>query len=375
MTMRFWLLLVGALLCATPGFAQDEAAKAQARAQFNRGIEQYAASQYDEALESFQEAYRLSPHPLVRVNMANCYDRLGKPVEALFHFERFIRETAGDSARAAQRAEVESAIRRLKHSVGELTVRVIPDGARVRIDETEEQHSPISEPIVLAAGDHVVKVEHEGFVTTERHLRIHGGVPETLNISLDREEVAAVIAPTPPPSQEPPAETTMVAPSSIQPLGDYEDLGRNNDEDRAEVDAPPEVTPIPTFASEPQDDTVFTPPVIISAVVSGSLLVCSAIAGIAALSANADFKDYEAQAQNPALPMMQRESARIAALSAADRADGRALTADLFLAGSLIAGAATLYFVLTQDHAEDEEGGQYVALRLGPTGASIRGAF
>lgn len=365
MTKRFltmWCVMLGLVAAAPRVLAQDEATKLQAREQFNQGISQYEASQYEAALESFQEAYRLSPHPLVRVNMANCYDRLGKPVEALFHFERFLSETEGDRSRAAQRTEVESALRRLKRSVGELNLRVIPDGSMVRVDETEERRSPIVEPIVLAAGDHVIVVTRPGFATTERRVQIRGGQIENVNITLDREAVSEAPPPMP-----------VIAPLTEAEEASLEEPDTLASEEVSEAQPQAaEDAPLSTLPPEERNNTMWTPPVIIASVVSGTFLVGAGLMGLAAMKADADFEGFAAQSRNPALSMREQESARRAAISAADRADGRALTADLLFAGALISGAAAVFFALTQDDASEADD---LTLRLSPTGAALGGRF
>jgi tetratricopeptide (TPR) repeat protein len=79
--------LVISSLAVSPsrGAAQDDTARA--RTEFQRGVELFQGSDYQRALDAFQEAYRLAPHASVRLNIANCYEQLGRPVEALFHFE------------------------------------------------------------------------------------------------------------------------------------------------------------------------------------------------------------------------------------------------------------------------------------------------
>ena len=93
----------------------EDAARARPSSASSRRVADYDAGRYDQALANFQEAFRLRPHPLVNVNIANCYDKLGKPLQAIFHFERFLEAEAGTPA---QRAEVTSALERLRKQVG-----------------------------------------------------------------------------------------------------------------------------------------------------------------------------------------------------------------------------------------------------------------
>lgn len=369
MVIRFLAVLAACwVTLSAPVLAQDEAEKAQAREQFTRGISQYEAGQYASALEAFQEAYRLSPHPMVRVNMANCYDRLSKPVEAMFHFERFLTETVGDRSRAAQRTEVEAALKRLKSSVGELNLRVVPDGSMVSVDQAEERRSPIMDSIRVAAGEHVITIRKLGFATEERRVVVRGGATENVTVTLQRAEAIAAATPAPVP---PPPVADTVRPQ-IQPLPENEPEPELDEPESPIAESRVSVAPLSSEFDRGPERSIFTPPVIIAGVVSGTCLLGSLLVGAAALSADSDFDSLSARSRNAALPMMERDEAREAARAAADKANGRALTADILFAGALISGAAAVVFVLMQD---DETADPDLALRFGPSGAALAGTF
>ena len=153
------LAVVGPWLSSSAG-AQGMVERQQARVEFERGVARYSAGAYTSALEAFQSAYRIAPHPNVRVNIANCYERLDRPVEALFHFRRFLIEAA--DAPPAQRVEVEEAIARLGSSVGEVSLHILPDGAEVRVDGSDVRRAPILDPVPLRVGSHTVEVSAPG---------------------------------------------------------------------------------------------------------------------------------------------------------------------------------------------------------------------
>ena len=152
-----------ALTLAAGAVAQSDEDRARAREQFGLGVERYEGGNYQGALEAFQEAYRLAPHPTVRVNMANCYEHLDRPLEAMHHFERFLAEA--DGASRQQRREVQAAIRRLEGQLGQLRLAIAPDGARVVIDNAETRVAPILEPVRLVAGTHHLTVRLDGYRT------------------------------------------------------------------------------------------------------------------------------------------------------------------------------------------------------------------
>ncbi len=122
--------------------------RAQARTHFLSGVSAYGRREWTVALEAFQSAYRLAPHPSVRVNMANCFVELGRPVEALENFERFLAEAP--NAQPAQRLAVEAHVRELRSTIGEVTVTTSPGDAAGSPVVPEPRPTPPSPVAVVA---------------------------------------------------------------------------------------------------------------------------------------------------------------------------------------------------------------------------------
>ncbi|MBN8612060.1 MAG: tetratricopeptide repeat protein, partial [Deltaproteobacteria bacterium] len=191
--MRFvarWVFAVAMVIAGTSltssAWAQED--REAARAEFERGRSSFEAGAYREALDHFQEAYRLAPHPNVRVNIANCYDQLDRPIEALFHFEHFL--TEADHPPAAQRREVETAMARLRTRVGAITLQITPDGAQITIDSTETRRAPVPEPVRVTAGSHVVEIQLDGYRPERQTVVVEGGGTARLALRLQRAEPA-----------------------------------------------------------------------------------------------------------------------------------------------------------------------------------------
>ena len=135
---RFAIVFAALTLITLAAHAQDD--REQARAQFERGVGLYEAQDYAGALAAFQEAYRIAPHPTVRVNMANCYEHLNRPIEAIHHFERFLAESP--AAPRPQRRVVEGAGAALRCTIGEIPLSVSPGRARNTLDGTVRVFGP-----------------------------------------------------------------------------------------------------------------------------------------------------------------------------------------------------------------------------------------
>ena len=101
------------MLCATAQGAQAQSGSdgdAEARVHFEAGSLYYETERYEEALDEFSEAYRLSGRSPLLYNMGQALERLERHGEALDRFSEYL-EAVPDSP---MRAEVEERIVRLR---------------------------------------------------------------------------------------------------------------------------------------------------------------------------------------------------------------------------------------------------------------------
>ncbi len=329
--MRALYLALAMTVAATPLVkAQTDDERAQARAAFQRGVEAYGAERYEDALRSFQEAYRVAPHPSVRVNMANCYERLGRPIEALGHFERFLVEA--ESASPSQQQEVRAAVRRLRQQVGEVFLRVQPTGATVQIDGVLTRTAPVLEAVELARGTHRVEVSMAGFSATSRSFEVRGGDRVELNVTLEESTAGSRLT----------SPVTSPAPDALR------DEERNADD----VDAGPHEE------AEEEDGTTrgrslhFGTSTTIAGATTVGLLGATIGVGVAALGAETDFEDA-VTAASTAPTAAERNAARANGRDADRRASRLSIATDVLAVGALLAAGATVFFLLWGGDDED----------------------
>jgi hypothetical protein len=359
-TLAVALVVGGALTHATPVSAQDN--REEARTHFNRGVEAFEAGTFEQALDAFQEAYRLAPHPSVRVNMANCYERLGRPIEAIFHFQRFLAES--ESVPAAQRREVQAAVRRLEGQIGNVTFRVSPDGALVRIDGQEIRRAPIGEAVRLMPGSHTVEVRLDGYLSVRREFIVEGGQPADIEIRLERGT-----DPEPTPTEPTPTETVTEPTGPVETGGTTEgsaDLGAASGDASGGGD-------LESGASADGGGFSLSTPTIIAGAATGALLVGTIIVGSLALGASSDFDLAVERSNDPSLSPAERSLARQDGLDAKDRADTLALVTDIMLVGTLLGAGATAFFLIQDLGSSGEERASGPRLRL-TAGATPSGA-
>ncbi len=363
---RNTLLRLGAAatiaLCAgMPAQAQTEAAgsedgrRNEAKLRFEQAVQDYDAGRYDQALANFQEAFRLRPHPLVNVNIANCYDKLGKPLLAIFHFERFVEAKAGSPA---QQAEVSAALVRLRKQVGALVLRVTPDGALVIVDHEQQRRAPVLEPMPLQAGEHTLEVQLEGYASVERKVIVAGGATLELDIALERTHAE------PPPLA---AAAPATAPGPTEPLPAVAPPPAPVAEPYVEPTAEQRTAPDPPSPARRRDG--MRKGAWIAGGISAAVLLAGMVTGGLALGAYSDYK-YARDRWVAAACANDRVFAYNEAADAEDRAHALALTTDVLIGAALVGGAVSALLFLTSG-AEPAEQRPLEKGKPRPTGSGV----
>ncbi len=108
---RVWILLA-LLLFAGSARADD---KAKAREAFRVGTQHFKLGEYEQALDSFKEAYRNFESPVFLYNIAQCERQLNHKQEAI----RFYRQYLADAKDATNRDEVQGIINKLQSALDE----------------------------------------------------------------------------------------------------------------------------------------------------------------------------------------------------------------------------------------------------------------
>lgn len=345
-----------------PGGQPPDANVTRARELFELGVQTYDRGVYFEALRYFQEAYQLRPHPLVRVNIANCYEKLDRPAEAILNFELFLASNAGTPA---QQKEVRDALAQLRRRVGRLVLSVSPEGARVVIDGKDERRAPISDALLLKAGRHQITASLEGHETAMRVVDVAGEGISELTIAL------TAIAPAEPTGAPPEAAAAEPAPPPAEPAP----------EAAAEpLPAPPILEPLPSAPAAPSESA--QPPALdatdsqrgglptlvwLTGGATFAALMSAIVTGQLALSADREFNGDLAAVRNSSLTDTQRASAWAQGIDSADRAQSFAVATDVLLSVALAGAVLTTVFYV--DHRSEPT---EVTASVGPGQAGLQ---
>jgi hypothetical protein len=339
--------IVHAQETAAPGAEPSNDAVARARQLFEGGVAHYDSGRYAEALAEFQEAYRLKPHPLVRVNIANCYDKLGRPVEAIENFEAFLAAAEGTPT---QRDEVRGALRELQKRIGRVALNVAPPGARILVDEHDVGRAPLLDTLTLPSGRHRVSVSLDGYETTTRVVEIKAQETATVRIDLSALPVPESAAP-----EATEAATPADAPSAPAPT--------------------PPIAALPAPVKRTSNRHQVAAEVWIAGGATLALGVTAVVTGQLALAADREFDANLAAVRNPMLTEFQRAGAWARGVDAANRADALAVATDVLLAVTLVSAGLTTYFYLADRETTSDEATPTAKLSFGLGRVSLQGQF
>jgi hypothetical protein len=310
---------------ARPAAAQPEDANVvRARQLFQHGLDAYDRGVYYDALQAFQEAYQLRPHPSVRVNIANCYEKLDRPAEAIQNFEQFLGSGSGTTK---QQEEVVRALDQLRKRVGRLLLHVAPEGTKVVIDEGEPLRAPLAEVVLLKAGRHKLTASLDMHETAMRVVDITAEGTTELTINLPRLDASGAVVP-PPAAAGAAAQPPPLAAALPLPL------------------------PLPAPTPEPESDIPAS--VWVAGSVTFAALLTSILTGQLALAADRDFNSDLAAVRNLGLPADQRALAWNDGISAADRAHTFAVTTDVLLSCAVVGAVLTTVLYLNNQTPANE---------------------
>lgn len=178
----------------TPPDGSANANVLRAREQFLRGLALFNQGDNEGALAAFRSANELVYHPKVWFNIAMVLAEMNQPIEAIDAFERAL-----DGSAVLSPALCDTAVQRreaLLDSVGTLELNSATSGALLRIDGVERGHTPLTQPLRLLAGRHVVELLKEDYKLWRRELDVTGRGHFVLEVVMQPHASEAASKPT-----------------------------------------------------------------------------------------------------------------------------------------------------------------------------------
>jgi len=203
-------LLFGLWLAASAAAAQtppgDGAAgadpTAQAREHFELGLQLMENENWEAALLEFSRSLEMHPTRSALFNAGMCQKALHRYVAALGTFRRWQVQYA-ESAPQEDREAVERAVAGVQAFVAQVEVSVSLAGAEILVDGNTAGVSPLSEPIVVEIGHHVVEARLGGYEAARDEVAVASR--ETARVAFDLVPTGGGPAPEGGPGPEEPA--------------------------------------------------------------------------------------------------------------------------------------------------------------------------
>jgi hypothetical protein len=173
-----WLPLA---LAQAPSKPADDPKKTEAAARFERGLKLFNGGDNAGALAEFKRIQEILPNPVVLYNIGLVYAAMGRPVDAVDAFEAAI-PSGALSASDLERAKQTYADQKAR--VARLMVTTNPEGARIEIDAVQVAKTPLSAPIRIAEGTHIVGAVAEGYAPTRKEIVVAGNVDANVHLEL-----------------------------------------------------------------------------------------------------------------------------------------------------------------------------------------------
>jgi hypothetical protein len=160
---------------------EDDPIKAEAASRFERGIKLFNAGDNAGALAEFKRIYEIRPNPVVLYNIGLVYAAMARPVDAVDALGPAIRSGAL-SSRDLERAQ--QTYDDQKARVARLVVTTVPEGASIEVDSVQVAKTPITEPIRVAEGTHIVGAVAEGYAPARKEIVVAGNADAKLHLEL-----------------------------------------------------------------------------------------------------------------------------------------------------------------------------------------------
>lgn len=339
-----------ALLLAlqTVAHAQPDTARRDAEARFREGLSRVQSGDFASARVAFVQAYAVLKSADVLWNLALSELKSNHPLEALEHFEEYVRD-----ARTSEpdRARARRYIDELHGKVGRLAVDA-PSGLTLVVDgRVLPQLTPLAVPIDVAPGEHFVEAR---LGDRSRMMRIQAAAGSVVALRFRADELA----------------TGGAAGSS----------GAASANGSAAANGASTTGPVEPSNEQPRSETSRY---VVSGVLFGAGVVAAGTAVAFALSASSSKSDGDALLSAASDNACVRSSSPdCAALDAARRAelrsDGWALGLGI-TSGALIAGSAAAFFLWPRaggDRSPSSRGRVRVTPIVGATnGANLTTSF
>lgn len=176
------------------------AAVEEAGKRYDRGLRFYSEGDYRLAVIEFERTYELVPDYRVLYNIGQVRIQLGDYARARKALERYLKEGAGQLKPDREKA-VHADLEMLESRTATLLIVASEAGAEVLVDGETVGATPLSDPVLMNAGEHVIELRKLGFRSQQVRRTLAGSDMSEVNVKLEpvpKEAPVAALAPVRP---------------------------------------------------------------------------------------------------------------------------------------------------------------------------------
>ena len=205
-------LVLLSLLAQAGAQTTDPESKAKAQVLLKDGAQSYRQGAFADALEKFDQAYAIFPSPKLLINIGQANRELGRPVEAVDAFEKFL--SLSSDASPDLIAEAKRSVNELAPKVGKLLIDCTLSGAEITVDGKKVGQTPLVDLVRVSPGSHQVTATHPSSIPVVQTVDVAAGTVQTLSIRPRSIADAAVVTQVPSSPSSPTLDLQAARPPS-----------------------------------------------------------------------------------------------------------------------------------------------------------------
>ena len=152
----------------------------------NKGRDYYRAGRFADAIAKLEQAMRIVEKSAFIYNIAKCYEKMGEYDQALIYYRRYLAIEPNASDRSDVDAIIKALEDRLRDNLSELTVRTVPAGADVYVDDMGKLRGQTPLELRLPAGSHKIVLQKNGYESIARDFEMPDDRPRDLAYGMEK---------------------------------------------------------------------------------------------------------------------------------------------------------------------------------------------
>lgn len=168
------------LLTPSVAHAAPDARAKEARTRFDRALQLFDEKDYAGALAEFLRANELAPNTIVLYDIAQCYEALGRQVDA----QNTLKQLIAHGPNPSELARANAMLIRVESRIGSLRIEGGVAGAQLEIDGIRVGTLPLSAPIPVTSGARILTVIATGYAPYRAEVVVAGQAESKHEVTL-----------------------------------------------------------------------------------------------------------------------------------------------------------------------------------------------